>query len=107
MHPWIFEFNKLSIVTNSDEINNELQKRAGKKQLLCGNQLFETIDESKFRKGLDIEKCKQLILWANVGFTNQILDDIRNSAANEISGEAILQTLDGYFDELRKVFYDV
>lgn len=105
LYPWIFEFNKLSITTTSDEINNELKKRADKKQLSCGNELFNTVDETKFREGLDIEKCKQFILWANIGFTNQILDDIRNSATNEISGDTIIQKLDGYFDELRKVFY--
>lgn len=105
LYPWIFEFNKLSIATNSNEINNELEKRADKKQLSCGNQLFDSIDETKFREGLDIEKCKQFILWANIGFTNQILDDIRNSATNEISSDTIIQKLDGYFAELRKVFY--
>lgn len=105
LHPWIFELNKLSIATNSDEINHELKKRADKKQLSCGNELFDHVDETKFRKGLDIKKCKQFILWANIGFTNQILDDIRDSATNEISGDVILQKLDGYFDELRKVFY--
>lgn len=105
LYPWIFEFNKLSIATNSNEINNELEKRADKKQLSCGNQLFDSIDETKFKEGLDIEKCKQFILWANIGFTNQILDDIRNSATNEISSDTIIQKLDGYFAELRKVFY--
>ena len=67
--------------------------------------MFDTVDESKFRKGLDIEKCKQFILWANIGFINQILDEIRNTNTNEINGDTILQKLDGYFDELRKVFY--
>lgn len=106
LYPWIFEFNKLSIATNSDEINKELEKRANKKQLSCGNQLFDAVDEAKFRKGLNIEMCKQFILWANVGFTNQILDDIRNATTNDINSEIILEKLDGYFDELRKVFYD-
>lgn len=105
LYPWIFEFNKLTNETNSDLINIELKKRADKKQLSCGNQLFDTVDESKFRKGLDIEKCKQFILWANIGFINQILDEIRNTNTNEINGDTILQKLDGYFDELRKVFY--
>jgi len=105
LHPWIFEFNKLSIATNSDEINKELEKRVNKKQLSCSNQLFDAVDESKFRKGLDIEKCKQFILWVNGGFTNQILDDIRNATPDAVNCETILKKLDEYFDELRKVFY--
>ena len=104
-YPWIFEFNKLSIATNSEEINKELEERASKKQSSCGTEIFDMIDESKFRAGLNIEKCKQFIFWANVGFTNEILDDIRNSEASNLDYERIVSTLDEYFDELRKIFY--
>ncbi len=104
-YPWILEFNKLSTVTNSDDVNKELEKRAIKKQALCSTHIFEMIDESKFRAGLDIEKCKQFILWANVGFTNEILDDIRNSESPALNYELIIEKLDGYFEELRKIFY--
>jgi len=104
-HPWIFEFNKLSSPTNSDEVNKELENRSNKKQSSCDHQIFDMIDVSKFRLGLDIEKCKQFILWANIGFTNQILEDIRKSEASSLDYERIVSTLDEYFDELRKVFY--
>jgi len=104
-YPWIFEFNKLSSPTNSDEVNKELENRSNKKQSSCDHQIFDMIDVSKFRLGLDIEKCKQFILWANIGFTNQILDDIRKSEASSLDYERIVSTLDEYFDELRKVFY--
>jgi AcrR family transcriptional regulator len=104
-HPWIIEFTKLNSDTNSVELNMELEKRIDSMQSSCGNQLFEKIDESKFRKELDIEKCKQFIFWANVGFTNQILDDIRNSKTEAIDYEIIVEKLDAYLDELKKVFY--
>lgn len=105
LHPWIFEFSKLSATTNSDEINEELKKRSNKKQSSCNIQLFNAVDETKFRIGLDIEKCKQFILWASIGFTNQILDDVRNTSYEDINCETFLQVFDEYFDELKKVFY--
>lgn len=104
-YPWIFEFNKLSTATNSDEVKKELEKRAFKKQSLCCTNIFERIDESVFRKELNIEKCKQFILWANVGFTNQLLDDISDAEINALNYEIIIKKLDEYFEELRKVFY--
>ena len=104
-YPWIFEFNKLSAATDSAEVNKALEKRAGKKQEACSREIFDMIDVSRFRPGLDIEKCKQFILWSNIGFTNQILDEIRNEQASEPDYKLILTTLDGYFDELRKIFY--
>lgn len=104
-YPWIFEFTKLSLKTNSEEVNKELEERTGKKQSSCCNQIFDLIDESKFRAGLDIEKCKQIIFWANVGFTNEILDDIRNSEYPALDYSLIVGKLDRYFEELRKLFY--
>lgn len=104
-HPWAFEFNKLSAATNSDEINEALKKRVNKKQSSCDNQMFDMIDVSKFRAGLNINKCKQLILWTNIGFTNEILDDIRNPQTSDLDYQHIVAALDEFFDELRKVFY--
>lgn len=104
-HPWIFEFNKVSAITKSEEINKELEGRTKGKQSLCYETMFDLIDESKFREGLDVERCKQLIFWANIGFTNQILEDIRNSEKNELDYDMIIAQLDGFFNELKKIFY--
>lgn len=104
-HPWIFEFNRISAFTKSDEINKELEKRLKRKQSLCYETIFDKIDESRFREELNLERCKQLIFWANTGFTNQILDDIRNSGKNELDYDKIIAELDSFFKELRKLFY--
>lgn len=104
-YPWILDFNKLSGTTNSIEVNNELTARQQKKHLNCYPELFDNIDESKFRKDLDIEKCKQFIYWSNIGFTNQLLAEIRNNKENALNHEALIEKLDGYFEELRKIFY--
>ena len=93
---------ELSRVTNSEEINRELKNR--KVHSSCYPQLFDEIDITLFRKGLNIEICKQFILWANIGFTNQLLDEIRNSEKNA-NFDILIKRLDKYFDELRKIFY--
>lgn len=101
-YPRIFDFNKLSAKTKSDEINKALEERESVKKTY---DIFDMIDISKFRTDLDAEKCKQFILWANIGFTNQILDSIRNSKDQKPDCDYIIATLDDYFTELRKVFY--
>ena len=102
-YPWITEISNLSRVTNSEEINRELKKR--EEHTSCYPKLFDGIDTAKFRKGLDIEICKQFILWANIGFTNQLLDEIRADDTKTVNPDILLKKLDKYFDELRKVFY--
>ncbi|WP_218970334.1 TetR/AcrR family transcriptional regulator [Shouchella patagoniensis] len=104
-YPWILEFNKLSRTTNSNEINEELENRSRKERSSCCPKLFDEIDEAKFRKELDIEKCKQFIFWSTIGFTNEIVDDIRNSESPALNYEFVVEKLDGYFVELRKLFY--
>jgi len=102
-YPWIFELNKLSAASNPNEIKKELAKRTTKKQTSC--DIFEGIDESKFRAGLDIEKCKQFILWTNIGFTNQILEEVRNIEFDELDYDGIVKKLDENLQELKKIFY--
>lgn len=104
-HPWILEFNKLSLTTNFNEVNEEFENRTHKDLSSCYPKVFDEIDVTKFRKGLDIEKCKQFIFWSNSGFTNEIVDDIRNSESPTLNYELVVEKLDGYFDELRKLFY--
>ncbi len=104
-YPWIFELNKLSAATQSEDINHELEARKQKKQTFCYTQLSDGIDETKFRQGLDIEMCKQFIYWSNNGFLQHILNDIRNSIYSEADYEKILTKLNVYFDELKKIFY--
>ncbi len=104
-HPWIFEFNRMSSITKSDEINKALEERAKGKQPLCYETMFGAIDESKFREGLNIERCKQLIYWANIGFTNQILEEIRSHGFTTLDYDKVVEKLDDYLTELRKIFY--
>lgn len=103
-YPWITEISNLSQITNSEEINKELKKR--KEHTSCYPKLFDGIDTTKFRQGLDIEICKQFILWTNIGFTNQLLEEIRADENKEINPNILLKKLDEYFVELKKVFYN-
>lgn len=102
-YPWITEFSKLFNHTDCDEINKELENKV--LHANCYPAMFDNIDESKFRNELQIEKCKQFILWTNIGFTNQILEEIHNTKESAVDSEVIIKKIDEYFDELRKVFY--
>ena len=104
-HPWIFDFIKITGMTNSDEINKNLEGKVNEKLSRCQEEMFEIVDETKFRKGLNLGRCKQLIFWANVGFTNQILEDLRNSEITELDYDKVLADLDGYLNELKEIFY--
>lgn len=102
-YPCILEYKKL-LSCESPEINGEFESRKQNHNIGCYPGLFDSIDESKFREGLNAEKCKQLIYWSNVGLVNQLLGDLDGDRTAR-SGEMILDEIDGYFSELRKAFY--
>lgn len=104
-HPWIFDFIMISDITNSEEINKKLEERVNEKLARCQEEMFEIVDKNKFREGLNLERCKQLIFWANVGFTNEILENIRKSEITDLDYDKVLAELDGYLNELKEIFY--
>lgn len=104
-YPWILEFTRIAAEEQSEEVRKELAEILKGSKPVCYESMFGAIDESKFREGLDIERCKRLILWANIGFTSQILVSIRSSDLSELDYDAIVAELDGYLAELRKGFY--
>lgn len=104
-NPWIFDFTNLKIETNSAAINQKIAERTKTQQSLCADELFASIDESKFRPELDVERSKQLILWGNIGFTNEILAELKNTDYEQIDYQAISAKLTQYLDDLKTVFY--
>ncbi|MHA9738001.1 TetR/AcrR family transcriptional regulator [Robinsoniella peoriensis] len=105
--PWVFEFNKLSAGTQSEYINSELEKRNSRKYAECYPAIFDAIDTSGFREELDIEKCKQIILWSCVGFSNQMLESIRNTKYSRLDYQSMEKALNDLLTQLRKIFYRI
>ena len=103
--PWSVELNKLCIPTNSDFINTELNKRDSKKHRILDKKLIEIKDFSNFRNNLDFEKSKKIILWINIGFTNQILESIKKNVGENIDSSQIITQIDEYLVETKKLFY--
>lgn len=104
-YPWIFDFTKTVVFTDSEAVNNELNERKKKLEESSLNNFFSNIDNSKFRDNLDVEKCKQLIYWAIGGYANQILEEIRSYENYITDYEKIRLEFDGYLNEMRKSFY--
>ncbi|MBZ2174314.1 TetR/AcrR family transcriptional regulator [Schnuerera sp. xch1] len=104
-YPWIFDFIKIAVLTDSDVIKDELKKRRKMVETSSFERFYGDIDTSYFRSELDIEKAKQLIFWAVSGYAGQIVDKLRSSDISELNFEKIRTEFDGYLNELRKTYY--
>jgi TetR/AcrR family transcriptional regulator len=104
-YPWIFDFTRVAVFTDSDAVKDELKKRRSMMEASVFERFYGYIDTSRFRDGLDVEKSKQLIFWAVSGYANQILEQLKSSDVSEFDFEKIRDEFDSYLNELRKAYY--
>jgi hypothetical protein len=104
-YPWIFDFTKVVVFTDSETVKKELDERKKNLDEYSLLNFYGDIDISKFRDNLDAEKSKQLIYWAIGGYANQILEEIRSDENYVADYEKIGVEFNGYLNELRKSFY--
>jgi len=104
-YPWIFDFIRVAVITDSKVVKDDLVKRRKKVEARSFERFYGDIDTSRFRSELDMEKAKQLIFWAVGGYAGQILEQLKSSDAKEIDYEKIRVEFDGYLNELQKTYY--
>jgi len=104
-YPWIFDFIRVAVFTDSEVVKDELVKRRKMVEASILQRFYGDIDTSRFRSELDVEKAKQLIFWAVSGYANQILEQFKNSDVLEFDFEKIRIEFDDYLNELRKTYY--
>lgn len=104
-YPWIFDFVKVAVLTDSILVKDELEKKRNMVEKRSFERFYGDIDTSCFRSELDVDKAKQLIFWAVGGYADQILKKFKDSDASQFNFDHIRVEFDGYLNELRKTYY--
>ncbi|MEI5991511.1 hypothetical protein A5881_003048 [Enterococcus termitis] len=105
-NPWILDFTKLTMETSSKQINEKLKEKENQEDIFCFEKMFVSIDETKFRKNIEVSKAKELIYLGNIGLIGLIIKEIQSGDHNNINYDGIINKIDNYFDDLTSVFYD-
>ena len=104
-YPLIFEYMKKVLSSDYSEVSKEVQKRRKKLESGAADRIMnENIDNSKFRKNMDIVKSKQLIYFAIDGYSNALRESLPDDAS-EIDFGKMIEDFEGYLEELKKAFY--
>lgn len=104
-YPEMFNFIKSVYQEDSPEVKKELEQK-NKELLNFGYQdLFDDIDLTKFKDGLDIEKTVNIIFWAMEGFAYRIQDRALAADFNQTFLDGVLIEMDAYFEILKEAFY--
>ncbi|WP_456274641.1 TetR/AcrR family transcriptional regulator [Bacillus sp. AK031] len=104
-YPAVFHFMSAIFLEDDPEILQELEKR--KAAFLANNykEMIDDIDKSKFRKGVDIEKAKNIITWSMEGFSNSMQAKYRGLGFEHLNIDEIMKEMDDYLDVLKQSFY--
>lgn len=103
--PWIFDFTRVAVFTDSDAVKDGLTKRRKMVEAGTFERFYGDIDTQRFRSGLDVDKAKQLIFWAVGGYAGEILEQFRSKDTPVCDFEKIRAEFDDYLNELRKAYY--
>jgi len=104
-YPEIFIFIEVAYREKSKSIESDLKLINEELTVNNYNKVFENIDTSKFKEGLDIKKCISIIIWTIDGFGAQTMKEEKLITSNEEVYETIFAQATIYMDILKKCFY--
>ncbi len=105
IHPELYEFLGNAYLDDSPEIKMETASRNEKLIVFGKSKLYDGIETSMFRPGLDIGRALEIITWADEGFTKKVTVQIKNKPLDQINYDELLEELDIYMEILKKSFY--
>lgn len=101
-YPKIFKFFEVVYVEECTEVKSELLER--KKKISESNyaKVFNNIDVSKFRDGVDAGRAINILMWTIEGFGTS---ELQKAKLKQIDYDKTLKEMDIYLDMLKNMFY--
>ncbi len=104
-YPDMFQFLNTVLAEDSTSIQKELEKRKNDFMNHEFKQMFQDIDVSNFKPGLDSEKTIEIINWSLEGFAYKQQAKIKGKPMDQINLQEALAELDDYIEVLKQSFY--
>lgn len=102
-YPLIFKFFLTGYSETDIEVKNEIDER---NQKIIGSNLprvYDNVDLSKLREGMDAEKAIHLITWALEGYANSKIPEFKTMGEKEFSN--MVDELATYLEILKRSFF--
>lgn len=105
IHPEIYEFLTTAYLDDSVDIKNDIQSTNEKLIAYGKNILYEGLDTSMFREGVDVGRAIEIINWTDEGFSKKVTTQIKYNQLDQQNYDEMLKEWDIYMDVLKKNFY--
>lgn len=103
--PHIIDFLMAAVLDESKEIKQYVEKKSKELSEIGYTQIFKDIDVSKFKKGVDIEKVMNIIIWTFEGISASEVKKLKHSASSAIDYKQVFKEVDRYIEILQESFY--
>ncbi len=104
-HPNVFQFLGTFFLIADDQLPEDLKEKYHKLTEIGYKKLYQDIDYSLFREGIDVEKAFQLIQWAIEGYQQDLKKRLQGKVFSTIDLKPYWDEFYEYLDVLKKSFY--
>ena len=103
--PQVFDFLLSATKEESPEVKEMIMQKVDPITENSTKKMYEQIDYSKFREGIDIEKAIEILNWTMFGFGEKGLKQVSSFENISEFGEQYLREWKRYSDILKDSFY--
>jgi TetR/AcrR family transcriptional regulator len=104
-YPELFKFVEIAYMESSSDVKEELDKRKKDFTDLNVNRVYEGVDVTKFKDGLDITKALKIITWTIEKLGEEALYKAKLSPHHEMDYDGIFKESEEYIKMLKACFY--
>jgi AcrR family transcriptional regulator len=104
-HPEIYDFILASYFEESQDLKKHLEQESNKILTDGYKKLFQDIDITKFKEGIDVARAIDIIIWTIDGFSKRETGKLKKYLLKEVSLEDLFAEMDIYLGILINCFY--
>lgn len=104
-YPDIIKFIETAYMEDSVDVKSDIEERIGKLAENSYGGVFENIDVTKFKEGIDIDKAINIIIWIFEGISDTVLKKAKKASTRELDYKQIFDESEAYIGIFKKWFY--
>lgn len=104
-YPHVFTFLTTVVLKETALLDEDLQQRIVALQHDGKRKLYENIDTTLFRDGIDVDKAFQLIKWAFEGYQQHLIQTMEKQVITTIDFDPYWKEFEEYLAVLKTCFY--
>ena len=104
-HSRIIKFLERAVGEECNEVKSEIQERNKNLSESSYSKIFNNIDKTKFRDGVDVDKAINIIIWTLEGFGTSQQQKSKAQGVSQPEYEKIFSEMDSYINMFKNCFY--